>query len=88
MERLTPRQEQEVKDFSEQLKNVDGPDDLFPPDSGVREPAPKPRPLLPPHEVAKPTPCIRLHDIGNRVLTAATLAIICEAEREVEVCAA
>lgn len=44
MNQLTPTQELLVTRFSDQLSVVSGPDDMFPPEDGVREPA---RPLLP-----------------------------------------
>lgn len=41
---LTPEQERLVEDFAFDLAMIDGPDDMFPPDGGVREPR---EPLLP-----------------------------------------
>lgn len=42
---LQPIQEQQIQDFAFELSMIDGPEDMFPPDSqGVREPR---RPILP-----------------------------------------
>jgi len=72
MERLTPEQEQQIHDFTDALSRVDGPDDLFRPDMGVREPAPKPRPFLPPLEaIAACVAYVSPRELGQYALSRA-----------------
>ena len=48
MEELTLKDEVEIADFHHELENIDGPDDMFPPEDGVREPLPtQPNPNMP-----------------------------------------
>lgn len=48
MESLQPEHEKQIRDFGLILSTVIGPDDMFPPDIGVREPLPnEPGPDVP-----------------------------------------
>lgn len=47
MKELSPSQEILVNEFAVKLQHIRTVDDLFPPDSGVREPVPAPKPHLP-----------------------------------------
>lgn len=42
MEKLSPKDEIAISEFHEELGRLDGPDDMFPPEDGVREPRPEP----------------------------------------------
>lgn len=55
MERLTKLDRQTLKDFHAFIQSVCPEDFNFPPDAGVRQPAPGPLPTLPPaEEVCRP----------------------------------
>jgi len=56
MNQLTPSQELLITRFSDQLSVVVGPDDMFPPEDGVREPA-EPLPPMRPFMVAASLAC-------------------------------
>lgn len=48
MEKLSPKDEIALANFHEELNKINGPDDMFPPEDGVREPLPtQPNPNLP-----------------------------------------
>lgn len=56
MTELNPQQELLITRFSDQLSVVVGPDDMFPPEDGVREPA-KPLPPIHPLMAAAELSC-------------------------------
>lgn len=53
MEQLSPNDEMDIADFRKMLDRLDGPDDMFPPEEGVREPLPtQPSPNTPGRDAA------------------------------------
>ncbi len=58
MEYLPTSDEQIIAEFHNNLEQIIGPDDMFPPEDGVREPQPRqPNPILPKNQLGELAMC-------------------------------